>query len=495
MKLKTYISLLFLLSFQFLTAQVGIGTTSPNSQLDVRSSNQTTPANNDGILIPKIDTFPASNPTASQQGMLVYLTTTTTFAAVSKSPGFYYWDNATTNWIGIQTSSSSEWNLLGNTGTATATHFIGTTDDKDIIFKRFNVRSGFIGNPNTTTGNMNTSFGANSMLSPSGTRNVAIGTNVMPSLSTGARNVSVGDQSMFSTTTGDNNSAFGTGALYSNTIGFGNVAIGRQSLTSSNSNYNTGVGFASLRNLLTGNNNIGIGYNSGYNSNGDNNVFIGNNAGYNETGSNKLFIEYAALTTDSSQNNALVYGEFNTKIFRVNGGLQIGNQSTTGYSFPTARGTSGQVLQTDGTGATSWANSLSNLSLMRSNLSVDQTINSTGWQKINFDIAAFDTNSEFNSGSNSFVATKAGYYEINAGFHTYNKSDAEYYGIAIFKDNAEYQETSSHHYGDKLISRTINCTLYLNVGQTINIYIHNGNAPTTIDKYSGKTYFEVKQLK
>ena len=494
MAFKKYFYLAFLFLTQLLAAQVGIGTTSPNSQLDVRASNQALPANNDGILIPKIDTFPASNPSASQQGMLVYLTTTTTFASVSKSPGFYYWDNTTTNWIGMQTSSNG-WNVSGNTGTAPATNFIGTTDDKDFVFKRFNVRSGFIGSPNTTTGSMNTSLGANSMLNPSGTRNVAIGTNVFPSLTTGSRNVSVGDQSMFSNTTGDNNSALGTGALYSNSSGFGNVAIGRQSLTSSNANYNTGLGFASLRNLSTGNNTIGIGYNSGYNSNGDNNVFIGNNAGYNESGSNKFYLEYAALTTDSSQNNALLYGEFNTKIFRVNGGLQIGNQTTTGYSFPTTRGLNGQVLQTDGAGATSWANSLNNLSLMRTSINFDQTVNATGWQKISFNTVTFDTNSEFNSGASSFVATKAGYYEVNAGFHTFNKSDAEYYGIAVYLDGTEYQETSSHHYGDKLISRTINCTVYLNVGQTISIYMYNGNAPTTIDKYSGKTYFEVKQLK
>ena len=44
--------------------QIGIGTTSPNAQLDVQSSSPTSPANTDGILIPKIATFPATDPAA-----------------------------------------------------------------------------------------------------------------------------------------------------------------------------------------------------------------------------------------------------------------------------------------------------------------------------------------------------------------------------------------------------------------------------------------------
>lgn len=84
---------LMLISFQFL-AQVGINTTLPNAQLDIRSSNQASPSNNDGILIPKVDVFPSTNPTLQQDGMLVYLTTTTGAFV----PGFYYWNNATTSW-------------------------------------------------------------------------------------------------------------------------------------------------------------------------------------------------------------------------------------------------------------------------------------------------------------------------------------------------------------------------------------------------------------
>src|SRR6186713_1041023 len=88
---------LFFLSFEVFS-QVGINTASPNAQLDIKSSNQAAPSNTDGILIPKIDAFPATNPTAAQQGMMVYLTT----VAAGKQPGFYYWDNTgTPQWKGF----------------------------------------------------------------------------------------------------------------------------------------------------------------------------------------------------------------------------------------------------------------------------------------------------------------------------------------------------------------------------------------------------------
>ncbi|RZJ65275.1 MAG: hypothetical protein EOO50_14320 [Flavobacterium sp.] len=110
------ITLLFVLLVSFSAlAQVGVGTTNPYSQLDVRSSNQAAPANTDGILIPKVDVFPAVVPTVNQQGMLVYLTTT----VGTKPPGFYYWDFPTLSWIGLNSSATPDKDWI-ETGLATA---------------------------------------------------------------------------------------------------------------------------------------------------------------------------------------------------------------------------------------------------------------------------------------------------------------------------------------------------------------------------------------
>lgn len=503
MRNKSNFIVVMLFSFKMLFSQVGVNTTSPNAQLDINATNQATPAFNDGILIPKIDTFPSTNPTIAQQGMLVYLTTTATFATISRNPGFYYWDKASNNWIGIQTNPTSNWNLLGNATTSLSTNFIGTTDDKDIVFRRNNIRSGYIGDPYYDSGtfnynNGNTSFGANSMLSPSvnigtqaGVRNTALGVNVMPNLGSGYNNIGIGDFALFSNTSGFLNIGIGSGALYTNSTANNNVAIGRNTLTTSNGNFNTALGNAALRQNASGNNNTAVGFESLRNVTGTGNVGLGYQAGRLETGSNKLYIE----NSNADALNALIYGEFDNKIVRINGTPQIGNPAGTGYILPASRGTLGQVLQTNTSGVVSWQTPVNLYSLARTNLTSNQTISSTGWQKINFNLVLFDTNSEFNTGTSKFTATKAGYYEINAGFHTFNKSDAEYYGIAVYKNGVEYQETSSHHYGDKLISRIINCTIALAPTDYIEIYIFNGNAPTTIDGYSGKSYFEIKQIK
>lgn len=344
MKSKISFFLLLLTTLSF--AQVGIGTTSPNAQLDVQSSSPTSPANTDGILIPKIATFPATDPGSNQQGMLVYLTTATIYKTVNKPLGFYYWDNVTANWIQIQTGSSNlDWNVTGNAATNPNTHFIGTTDNTDIVFKRNNVRAGFIGNPDTSSGSgkMNTSFGANSLTAlTTGIRNTAVGTNVLPSNTSGERNTAIGEQTMFSNTSGLNNTAVGVGALYSNTTASDNVAIGRNALTSSNGNGNTAIGFRALNNNAIGENNVAIGY----------------NAGYREIGSNKLYIHSSSSNTlaNTGPDVALLYGEFDNKVLRINGALQISNPATAnGYALPTNRGTAGQVLQTNGAGGTSWA--------------------------------------------------------------------------------------------------------------------------------------------
>jgi len=99
-----------------LFSQVGINTTTPNASLEIKSSNQATPSNTDGILIPKIDTFPAINPTALQQGMLIYLTTTVGI----NQPGFYYWNNSSTSWVALIGNEDADWYKTGTSSAPTS---------------------------------------------------------------------------------------------------------------------------------------------------------------------------------------------------------------------------------------------------------------------------------------------------------------------------------------------------------------------------------------
>jgi hypothetical protein len=514
MKPHKCLSFFVLFCITLCNAQVGIGTTSPNAVLDIRSSNQVAPANTDGVLIPKVDAFPATNPTASQQGMLVFLTT----LSGSSQPGFYYWNNPTTSWIPIGNTSTNNWALTGNTGTSSATNYFGTTDDNDIVFKRNGVRAGYIGNPNIASGNKNTSFGANTFNSTiSGSRNAAFGTNVLFSNAAGSLNVAMGDQTMVANTSGSENTAIGVGSLYSNTQSNCNVAIGRNALVNNNGSTgfqgsnNTGVGYVALRSNTigayntalgreslytntTGNNNVGIGYQAGYsNSTGSSNVFLGNLAGYNETGSNKLYIE----NTSADATTALIYGDFNSspKVLRTNSQFQIGDASTTGYKFPVGRGTNKQILETDGSGTLSWVNGTNTFSLVRTTLSASQGLGTGGWQKVNFNTVIIDSNSEFNTGTNRFTAAKAGYYRINAGMHTDNQGNTQFYSIGIYVNGTLYQEHTGNHNGSGPVSRSTDCIVNLAAGGYVEVYVQNYQGSVNIDSFPTKTFFEVQQIR
>ncbi|WP_300567002.1 hypothetical protein [Flavobacterium sp.] len=282
---KLVLALLFLLVTQFAFSQVGINTTDPKAQLDIQSSNQAAPSNTDGILIPKIDTFPAANPTALQQGMMVYLTT----VSAGKQPGFYYWDNVTVSWKGLGGSAaSSGWDLTGNAGTNSATNFIGTTDATDVVFRRDNVISGKIGMANTsfgrsslnplssgiynstfglsslmnnTSGNSNSAFGNYALANnTTGNSNTGFGSNAMYTNSTGRYNSAVGSDALEYNSTGNNNSATGYFSLYHNTIGNNNTANGMEALRENTTGgFNTAVGSRALHDNQTGAINTAIG--------------------------------------------------------------------------------------------------------------------------------------------------------------------------------------------------------------------------------------------
>jgi hypothetical protein len=86
------ITLLGLLSFAATAfSQIGINTTSPNTQLDIRSGNQTSPSGSDGIIIPKIDAFQRLNTTSLHDGMMTYLITVSTANQLSFIIGTGTW--------------------------------------------------------------------------------------------------------------------------------------------------------------------------------------------------------------------------------------------------------------------------------------------------------------------------------------------------------------------------------------------------------------------
>lgn len=248
-------------------AQVGINTTTPNAQLDIRATSATAPSNTDGLLIPKVNIFPATNPTAAQHGMQVFLTT----AVGTQQPGFYYWDNPTTSWVGIGGSTTgNNWALAGNTVNA-ATNFMGSTNNADVIFKRNNVRAGLLGTTNT-------SFGLNALSSlTTGVNNVSYGRETLLLNSTGMANSAFGNYSLWKNIDGSHNVAYGGGALQEHATGDYNTAIGRGALIFSTSgNNNTAVGYYAHSNNYGFSNSTALGANTVISA--SNQVRLGNNA-------------------------------------------------------------------------------------------------------------------------------------------------------------------------------------------------------------------------
>jgi hypothetical protein len=400
---------------------VGINVTSPEAALDIRSIDN-------GLLIPRIALLSGANSSAGVvtpiTSEIIYNTATVGIAPNNVTPGFYFWNGS--SWVRFSTGTATGWLTTGNAGLNATTNFIGTTDGVDVAFRRSNAAAGRIAATSTSFG-LNaltagsttnaTAFGVNALAANTGTNNTAFGTNALAANTTSANNTAFGFNALAINTpnsdTGALNTAIGSGALANLNGGNNNTAVGFNALTNipGTTRFNTAVGSnslsginsaAAINNVAVGDNtmtgsgvitrSVAIGSNAlqnvGNNStrntaigafagsattSGNDNVFIGNSAGSSESGagSNKLYIE----NTGADASNALIYGEFDTNILRVNGTFQVNNPAgVNGYALPNVRGTVGQVLQTNGAGATSWVNS-SSLSITETDPQVSSATN------------------------------------------------------------------------------------------------------------------------
>lgn len=108
--MKKFIPTLFILLSLSLYAQVGVGNTNPQAQLDISASNTTSPTNQDGILIPRVTNLPAdASMTANQDGILVFYDNTG-----EDGKGFYYWDDTAGDWIKINAGIDQDNQTIDN---------------------------------------------------------------------------------------------------------------------------------------------------------------------------------------------------------------------------------------------------------------------------------------------------------------------------------------------------------------------------------------------
>lgn len=332
-------------------------TANASALLDVKS-------NAKGILIPRMTRTERDAIATPAAGLLI-------FQNGPDSIGFYYYTGTSWTWIlANHNADTTAWKPTGNMGTR-STHFIGTTDDMDLVFRRNGSLSGLLSGNNTsfgvdalnplntgtnnvamglqallqnTSGNRNTAIGIRTLSNNNtgsqntavgvealrhntannnvavghraldtntvGTNNVAIGTSAMISNVSGSSNSAVGYRGLFSNKTGYNNSAVGQDALFKNTDGAFNTAFGVLALYSNTTSfYNTALGTQTLYNN-TGTENTAMGWQASFlNTSGSSNVSSGVKALYtNATGSNNVAVgKHAGYNTTGSSNVFLGY--------------------------------------------------------------------------------------------------------------------------------------------------------------------------------------------
>lgn len=268
-------------------------------------------ATNKGMLLPRVNLISltdAATITLPAPSILLYNTN------ASLGVGFYYnaGTSAAPSWLKLSTASGggTGWALTGNS--ASATDFIGTTNDQPLRFKMNNETSGEIDNT---------------------LKNVGIGQLVLQDITTGKFNSFIGAFALSANKTGNGNSAVGFNVLSENTVGSNNTGIGTYTLTANTSGiYNVGAGYATLYSNTIGSNNIAVGNSALYknidgqhnialggstlfnNISGQYNVAIGANAMFaNVLGNENIAIGRFALNSNTSANNNTAIGAFALK--------------------------------------------------------------------------------------------------------------------------------------------------------------------------------------
>ncbi|NOU18535.1 MAG: hypothetical protein HOO91_13350 [Bacteroidales bacterium] len=239
------------------------------------------------------------------------------------------------NKAGYQNTTGGQNAFMGNYSgysntTGYSNVFIGNMSAYSNIDGAQNIVIGEQAGSSNAHGNGNVFIGYNSaQTGTSGGANTFLG-NYSGVQNTGSYNTFLGNGTGTLSTSGTNNVFIGYISGQNNGSGTGNIFVGSNSATNisgGNSNIFLGVYTAGMK--TAGNDNLFLGNYTGlYNYTGSGNVFIGSNAGYYESGSNKLFIDNQDRGSEAlSKTNSLVYGEFDTKIVRINSKLGIGTAS------------------------------------------------------------------------------------------------------------------------------------------------------------------------
>ena len=225
---------------------------------------------------------------------------------------------------------------LGSNTTGEANTAVGLAALDANTTGSYNVGLGRDALGSNTTASNNTAVGYQAGYANTADKNVFVGTKAGLDNTSGRLNTFVGNDSGANNTTAASNTFIGQSTAYTNTTGQYNTAVGDQSLFSNTTaSSNTAVGYQALYSQTTASTgqNLGIGYQAGYTTNGFYNTFLGYISGKLSTGNQNTFLGHGS-------GNAMTSGSKNTIL-----GMYTGNQG--GLDIRTS---SNNIVLSDGDG-------------------------------------------------------------------------------------------------------------------------------------------------
>ena len=107
------------------------------------------------------------------------------------------------------------------------------------------------------------------------------------------------------------------------------------------------------------------------------------------------------------------------------------------------------------------------------------TLTAATWIKLTFNTEAFDTNSNFDTGTYRFTPTVEGYYQINGSLAGAGATNA-YFLVAIYKNGSAFKYGSNFSSGTAGPNSTINALIYMNgTSDYLELYANHAGGTTS----------------
>jgi hypothetical protein len=169
--------------------------------------------------------------------------------------------------------------------------FVGRNAGNLTMSGVYNAAVGIAALSNNTNGGSNTAIGTYAMnTNSSGYANTALGAYSVHGNTTGTYNIGVGSYALYTNSTGTNNIAIGKNSMRNGSGQHHNIAIGDSAGYVNTGSYNILLGYKAGTSITTGSKNVYIGMKAGESgSSGTLNIGIGDSCAYNNIGHDNLF--------------------------------------------------------------------------------------------------------------------------------------------------------------------------------------------------------------